>query len=268
MFQRKPLSKIFPILAPPIIEIKIRQKSIQYLNQQYRLKHSDKLKEHLVYKSESLLRRKLGNVDEKLQINKIHNLELAIPNVNNTVIPPNKMFSFWNLIKKPTYDKGYLDGMLLADGHVLEGVGGGLCQLANMIHWLFLHTGMIVKEHWHHDYDIFPDSGRTLPFGSGASVFFNYFDLQYLNATKETYTLCLKLTDTHLVGEVWSNKVQNIKYSVIEEDHKFYKENNKTFRENKLYKITIDKITGNTINKQLIKHNNSQVLYEISPNLC
>lgn len=218
----------------------------------------------MVYKSQSLLKRTLGNTDPALQDAKIHNLKLAVPSISNIVIPPGYTFSFWKALGKPEYTKGYVDGMLLSDGKIISGVGGGLCQLANMVHWLFLHTGMELKEHWHHDYDVFPDSGRTIPFGSGAGVLYNYFDLQYHNSTNETYTLNIFLSDKHLKGEVWSDKPQEVKYSIDEEDHRFYKENGQTFRENTLYKLSIDKKSGNTIGKHLVKRNKSKVLYPLN----
>lgn len=255
---KRPLSKHYPYLLPLIQQVKMRRKSLQYLRKAYRLEKSEENKKFSVYKSQSLLRRTLGSSDPALQEAKIHNLKIAIPHVNNLVINPGQIFSLWRAVGSPEYNKGYVDGMLLSEGKVVTGVGGGLCQLANIIHWLFLHTGMEVKEHWHHEYDVFPDSGRAIPFGSGAGVLYNYFDLQYINNTDETYTLNVYLTDKHLKGEIWSNREQKIKYSIDEKDHRFYKLDDEIFRENKLYKLSIDKDTGNVVSNELIKHNNSK----------
>lgn len=261
------IKQLFPSISRVSRKVRIINKRIDTSKFHYKLEQSDSFKTHKVYFSQSLLMRKLGDVDMQLQESKVVNLKLAIPQFNNIVIHPRKTFSFWKIFGEPTYKKGYVDGMLLADGKIITGVGGGICQLANMIHWLFLHTGMDVIEHWHHDYDVFPDSGRCLPFGSGAGVLYNYFDLQYYNPTYEIYTLNLYLTETHLKGEIFSNKEQTIKYSIEEDEHRFYKMDDQVFRENKLFKLTIDKKTGKTINRSLIKHNNSKVLYDVSPDI-
>jgi vancomycin resistance protein VanW len=260
---KRPISKNYPRLAPIIRRIKIRKKAFQYIMPAYSLKQSAAFKKHIVYKSQSLLLRKLGSVDPDLQMAKVHNLQLAIPKLNNIVVPPKGVFSLWKSIGEPTYSKGFVDGMLLSDGKVITGVGGGLCQLANMIHWLFLHSDMTVKEHWHHDYDVFPDSGRTIPFGSGAGVLYNYFDLQYVNLTNQTYTLSLHMDNKFLLGAVWSDTVPQVKYSIKEEDHRFFKENEQVYRENKLYKVATDVRTGNTLGKTMVKHNISKVLYPV-----
>ena len=62
-----------------------------------------------------------------------------------------------------------MEGMILRNGRVASGVGGGLCQMTNLLYWMTLHTPLTVTERWRHGYDVFPDSNRTQPFGSGAT---------------------------------------------------------------------------------------------------
>ena len=63
--------------------------------------------------------------------------------------------------------KGYLDGIVLSAGPPFRpGVGGGLCQMSNLIFWMTLHTPLTVVERYRHSYDVFPDCGRTQPFGT------------------------------------------------------------------------------------------------------
>ena len=55
-----------------------------------------------------------------------------------------------------------------------------------------LHTPLTVTERWRHGYDVFPDSNRTQPFGSGATCFYNYMDLMVRNDTPDTWRLVLQ----------------------------------------------------------------------------
>ena len=84
--------------------------------------------------------------------------------------------------------------------------GGGICQLANLLYWMTLHTPLVVTERHHHSFDPFPDSGRTLPFGSGASVYYNYVDLRMYNPTSHSFQIKVWLTDKHLKGAIFSNE--------------------------------------------------------------
>lgn len=130
-------------------------------------------------KHQSLLRRKLGNSNPQLQENKITNLKIATSKIDGVIIKPGETFSFWKLVGRTTKSKGYIEGMQLKMREVKTGIGGGICQLANLLYWMALHTPLTVVERHHHSFDPFPDSGRTLPFGSGASVFYNYVDLRF-----------------------------------------------------------------------------------------
>ncbi|USI86478.1 VanW family protein [Acinetobacter johnsonii] len=72
---------------------------------------------------------------------------------------------------QPTTQKGYVEGMELSFGQARCGIGGGICQIANLIHWLVLHSPLQVVQRSQHSFDPFPDHGRVLPFGSGAAIF-------------------------------------------------------------------------------------------------
>lgn len=166
------------------------------------------------------LLRSLRNVDMVLQYNKITNLRLAIAKLDGLMVQPGETFSYWRSIGKPSKRKGYLEGMVLHYGRFHSGVGGGLCQLSNLIYWMTLHTPLTVTERHRHSYDVFPDEQRTQPFGSGATCSYNYLDLQVKNNTNQTYQLKLWLDDSHLHGEWRCDEQSLYKYEVYESDHR------------------------------------------------
>ena len=94
----------------------------------------------------SLLLRRLHGVDMRLQEGKAVNLRIAAARINGIVIQPGETFSFWKLVGKATRKKGYTEGLMISSGGFRSGVGGGLCQLANMVHWLVLNSPLTVTE--------------------------------------------------------------------------------------------------------------------------
>ncbi|WP_407653379.1 VanW family protein [Brevibacillus ruminantium] len=208
------------------------------------------------------LLRRLKDVEMWMQHNKITNLRIAAKRLNGIVIQPGETFSYWKLIGKPTRRKGYLDGMLLSHGRVLSGVGGGLCQLSNLIYWMTLFTPLIVTERHRHSYDVFPDSRRTQPFGSGATCFYNYLDLQITNPTQQAFQLCLSLTDADLAGEWRAELPPTRRYEVYEKKHWItpaiwggYE------RHNLLYRRVYD-LEGTFIEDEFITENHAFMMYE------
>ena len=243
-------------------QIRTIYKLIRFNN--YSRKKSNNILKYKLKSHKTVLLRKLGNADMQLQRNKIVNLELAIDKVSGIMIHPKETFSLWSLIGKPTYKKGYKDGIVLIFDKFEPGVGGGLCQLANLLYWIALHSPLEVTERHRHGYDVFPDSGRIIPFGTGATIFYNYVDLQFYNPTDQIFQLNLIIDNKNLRGELRSNKEVFLSYKIEEKDHQFIYDNKSKhyFRTNKIYRKIIDKHTGNLLERELICENYCKVAYE------
>jgi vancomycin resistance protein VanW len=223
--------------------------------------------EHLPFtcnKHQSLLRRRMGNSDPQLQENKVKNLSIACPTIDGILIKPGQTFSFWRQIGEATSEKGYCEGMQLSQGEVVRGVGGGLCQLSNLLYWMALHTPLEIVERHHHSFDPFPDDNRVLPFGSGAGVFYNYIDLRFFNPTDLTFQIRLWLTGEHLKGAIYSDREMPHSYHLFEKNHRFLHENGKNFRENEIWREVLDRRTGNRVAEELIVKNFAEVKYELN----
>jgi len=215
-------------------------------------------------KHQSLLRRRLGESDPQLQENKVSNLKIACPTIDGVLIKPGQTFSFWRQLGEATSDKGYVEGMQLSRGEVVRGVGGGLCQLANLLYWMALHTPLEVTERHHHSFDPFPDENRVLPFGSGAGVFYNYIDLRFINPTELTFQIRIWLTNDHLKGAIYSDRETPHTYHVVEKNHRFIQDGDRNYRENEIWREVIDRRTGNRITEEMLVKNHAEVKYELS----
>lgn len=193
-----------------------------FLNSNLFARHKDSnLLAFEIYKHSTPLYRELQGVDIHYQENKVVNLKIAVPKINNLVIKPGERFSYWKIIGATTRKKGYVDGMELYYGKFRPGVGGGLCQLSNLLYWMFLHTPLTISERHRHSYDVFPDAGRKLPFGSGATCYYPFMDLEIVNDTLNTYQINLQVTDEYLVGEIRSDNAPQEFYKIYESEHRF-----------------------------------------------
>jgi vancomycin resistance protein VanW len=174
---------------------------------------------HTIFKHQSLILRPLKDVDMYLQENKRTNLRLAIQHLNQIEIKPNEYFSLWKLVGRPTQQKGYLEGLVLNNGKIDKDIGGGLCQLGNLLFWIFAHSPLTITERYRHGFDVFPDINRKVPFGAGATLSYNYIDLQVKNETHNSFVIKLWLDKTHLHGELFSKNKLNTSYAIEERNH-------------------------------------------------
>lgn len=265
---RQALTSRYPALAPLVVEGRILLKGVQTRRAEYRL--SPAPQEHFpfrVHRHHSVLRRRLGDADPRLQELKVQNLRRAAEELDGLSLAPGQTFSYWRQVGRPSVRRGFTTGMLISGGKATEGQGGGLCQMANLLYWMALHSPLTVTEHHHHSLDLFPDSGRVLPFGSGASVFYNYVDLQLRNDTPDTFRLGVWLDGTPLHGELRADREPRCTYRVTEENHRFYRRGGQVYRTNRLFQVQIDRRTGNTLSRRLVTHNDSRVMSEVDPDL-
>ncbi len=223
--------------------------------------HSPQPLPYRCFSHKTLLRRQLKDVDMWMQQNKIVNLKIAVQKLNGAVINPGEIFSYWKLIGKPTRQKGYLEGMVLHNGRVQAGVGGGLCQLSNLIFWMALHTPLTVIERHRHGYDVFPDAGRTQPFGSGATCFYPHGDLMLQNNTEDSYQLVLEVGEEYLMGEWRVSAPPLYTYHIVERGHRMETEYWGGYsRHNELYQQKFDN-EGNLMEETLVVKNDAIMMY-------
>ncbi|WP_347905404.1 VanW family protein [Pseudomonas purpurea] len=192
-------------------------------------------------KHTSKLIRKLGNSDLALQHNKVINLKLAVSSIDAVVIAPGEYFSFCRLVGRPTRKRGFVEGMELSFGEARSGVGGGICQLSNLIHWMAIHSPLVVTERSNHSFDPFPDEGRVLPFGSGAAIFYNYIDLVLHNPTDRHFQLKLHVGEQQLEGELLSDQPRDFRYHIYQLEHRFVRDSGRVFRENEIWRDVLSK---------------------------
>jgi len=214
---------------------------------------------HSIFKHRSVILRKLKDVEMYLQENKRKNLEIAIRHLNNIEIKPGENFSLWKLVGRPTKRKGYLEGLVLKSGKIEKDIGSGLCQLGNLLFWIFAHSPLSISERYRHGFDVFPDVNRKVPFGAGATLSYNYIDLQIKNDTLHNFVIKLWLDKTHLNGELFSKNKINKSYKIEERNHQIKQQFWGGYsRHNQIFKITTSE-TSET--EELMVENHAIMMY-------
>ena len=263
--------KLFCELGPTAYKISVLKEAVrkdiqEMINGNKIAKRRDDNKLKYILKGDAkILLRKLEGVDMQLQRNKVVNLKIASSNIDGVIIMPGETFSFWNMVGKPTKEKGYLEGLVIMDSKRFgKDYGGGLCQLANLIHYLVLHTPMEVTELHHHSDALFPDYKRRVPFGTGTSVSYKSVDYRFKNTLPYPVQLKVWLDDTMLYGEIRADYELDNKYRLVEEDHNYSLENGVYYRNSNVYRVITNKETKEIVKKELILKNHSRVMYDYS----
>lgn len=113
--------------------------------------------------------------------NKVHNLQTATKRIENIIVQPGEVFSFWQVVGNPSEKNGYRMGRNILNGVLQESVGGGLCQLSGIIYHVSLLAGLPVSERFNHTVDIYAEEDRFTPLGADATVVYGHKDLRVSN---------------------------------------------------------------------------------------
>ena len=261
--------KLFCDISPTCYEIsvwkccRIREIKDFFSRKKFAAQKSSDLLPNVVKGHTSVLVRRLEGVDMRLQENKVTNIALATAKINGIIVRPGETFSFWRTVGKTAEKQGYKEGLVIYRGGKLgSGIGGGLCQMANMVHWLVLNSPLTVTELHHHSDALFPDERRRVPFGTGTSVLNNYIDYRFKNTTGQTVQLVTWIEDGELCGELRSEHQYPCRYKLYEEDNRFVEESGKWYRLSKVWRSVIDRGTGEELRRELILDNHSLVMYD------
>lgn len=137
---------------------------------------------------------------------KIHNIQIAIKNLNEIAIKSGDRFSFWKTVKAPTASRGYIRSRSIVNGEIKQEIGGGLCQLSGMLFHLALLSGLKVVERHSHSLDIYQEHERHSPLGLDAAIVFPSKDLILKNESSEEFRFIIEVDKTFITGRTFSNK--------------------------------------------------------------
>ena len=114
--------------------------------------------------------------------NKVFNLSTASQKINQHIILPNEIFSFWHVVGNP--NSQFRKGRTIRNGKTIEETGGGVCQASGILYLLSLLAGLEILERHNHSVDLYTDETRFAPLGSDATVVYGYKDLRIKNNYK------------------------------------------------------------------------------------
>ncbi|MGE8434269.1 VanW family protein [Chryseobacterium joostei] len=151
--------------------------------------------------------------------NKIHNLKVVGNKINNLVIHPGEVFSFWKMIGKPSEKNNFKEGRNLIKNNISSDVGGGICQFSSILYFLSLQSGLKILERFPHSMDIYKEEERFTPLGSDCTVVYGYKDLQIQNIFPFPVQIKCMINDDELHLSLISPKelrVQEIEFKYFE----------------------------------------------------
>jgi len=129
------------------------------------------------------------------------NLRIAASKINGKVLMPGEQFSFNGIVGERTVAEGYRDAKIYADGQVVDGLAGGICQISSTLYNAVLSANLQIDERYNHSF-----STSYVEVGRDATVVYGVKDLKFTNT--RTYPVKIEASVSNGVA---SFKIYGIK---------------------------------------------------------
>ena len=113
------------------------------------------------------------NVNEK---ERTENVKLAAESINNVILMPGQEFSYNNVVGERSTERGYKIAKVYQAGQVVDGLGGGICQVSSTLYNAVVKADLEVLERKNHSLPV-----SYVKLGTDATVVYGVLDFRFRN---------------------------------------------------------------------------------------
>ena len=123
------------------------------------------------------------------------NLRIACQKINDKVILPGETFSYNKALGERSAATGYKNAKVYENGQVVDGIGGGICQISSTLYNSVLMSNMEIVERRNHQFVT-----SYTPAGRDATVVYGMTDFKFKNT--RTYAVKIKASCSNGIATV------------------------------------------------------------------
>lgn len=159
---------------------------------------------------------RLGTCSTKYSANanRTTNLKLAANKINGTVLMPGEEFSYNKTLGERTIQAGYKEAATFSNGEVVNGLGGGICQISSTLYDAVVFANLDVTVRRNHQFVT-----SYLPAGKDATVVWGSQDFKFKNSRKYPIRIEATVSGGYATVNIWGIK-EDVEYDISIETRK------------------------------------------------
>lgn len=262
---RKRMTQLFPFLTPLRVA---QRKALFYMGmrldkQTYARTMQNEYLSHKLFSADNGLYNTNTGFDMVYQENKVYNLKLAAKTLDGLLIKPGETFSLWLAMRHADKHTPYKDGLTVTDGKLHTTYGGGLCQMSNLLFWVFLHSPLTIVERHTHEVKDFPTMRDAEPEGVDATISEGWLDLKVKNETDTTFQIGLSFDDVNITGSLFTDKATPYIYEIVGKDLSYFRKDGAVHQKISIYRREIDIATREVVSENPLYTNQCEIGYQL-----
>ena len=141
-------------------------------------------------------------------VNRTTNLKLSASKINGTVLLPGEVFSYNQVVGKRTIEAGYRDAAIYSGGKVVDGLGGGICQISSTLYDSVVLANLEIVERSNHGFVT-----SYLDAGWDATVVYGAIDFKFKNSRKYPIKIVASVSNGVAEFQIFGKK-EEVEYEV------------------------------------------------------
>lgn len=141
---------------------------------------------------------------KEAEVSRSANVKLAAKKVNGTVLNPGDIFSFNKVVGKRSYENGFKDAKIFLSDKVVDGTGGGICQVSSTIYPAALYADLKIVERRNHNFVV-----SYAKAGIDATVVYGSIDFKFQNSLENPIRIKASAVNGNMTVEIWGTKENN-----------------------------------------------------------
>ena len=142
------------------------------------------------------------------------NLRLAANKINGTVLLPNEEFSYNAVVGERTIKSGYKMAATYSNGAVVDGLGGGICQISSTLYDAVVMANLDITTRRNHQFVT-----SYVPAGKDATVVWGSQDFKFVNSRKYPVRITATVQGGVATVQVWGIR-EEVEYDISIETKK------------------------------------------------
>lgn len=129
------------------------------------------------------------------------NVENAANKIDDLILMPGEEFSYENTVGPVIESNGYKYAPVISSGKLVNGIGGGVCQVSSTLYNTQLNAGILPTERRNHSKAV-----SYVPRGLDATLASGSIDYKFKNTYEYPLAINTKTENGKLTIEIWSNE--------------------------------------------------------------
>lgn len=138
------------------------------------------------------------------EIGRTKNVNLAARSINNIILKKGEIFSYNNILGERTEARGYSGAKVYAGGEVVDGLGGGICQVSSTLYNAVLFADLQIVTRTCHSLPV-----AYVPLGRDATVSYGSIDFKFKNQYDEPIKVSASSSGGSLTVSIYGKKTSD-----------------------------------------------------------